>query len=598
MEPVHKQFIVYQCLKALLYCHSANLIHRDLNPSNLLLNEDCLCKIANFERARSLRAMRLGDRDEADNMTSLVSDNWYQAPEVLLGSTNYSFAVDMWALGCIIAEMFVGKPLLPGENRNEQLEKIFEVTGLPSPEEEEAITASNGQMYYVYYQYLIAHVPRCEKKSLATLMTASPEVIDIVEKLLVFDSTKRLTVEQAFEHSYVSCFRTGAEVRHSGSINLPLAEEKATAGEYHKMLESHVSHMEAQRISRRNSRASIRDSRASIRDSRASIRDSRTSSSAPDISRRPPYAKVTTREDEGDDADKDEDTHEAPPELMQNTEQLETGFATVLPLVAPLTSTASSFGSTDSSYVLTPRGEKIQEMADFVDSRDNLGHMDNHIHSILAAGVIRLLSISFVLAQNEGWLVQRRQVLERVDGALLAPGVASALLKEGNRRVLVLSYGWLTKGHPDPNGDRVRVLVRFLRNNPSVGDGGGIFWDFASLPQHALEHGKLVRRTNEEEAIFQSGLSAMADLYASPIGTSVLQIKSIPPRPSTFNGEYNEMDYDSRGWVTAESIKRFMLLPLTDCSHLCSVLLRTSSRRRGAEHQRRSPTDGWSHECN
>ena len=57
LEPVHKQFIVYQCLKALLYCHTGGLVHRDLKPSNLLLNEECLCKVADFGLARSLKAM-------------------------------------------------------------------------------------------------------------------------------------------------------------------------------------------------------------------------------------------------------------------------------------------------------------------------------------------------------------------------------------------------------------------------------------------------------------------------------------------------------------------------------------------------------------
>lgn len=126
LEPVHKQFIVYQCLKALLYCHSGNLVHRDLKPSNLLLNEECLCKVADFGLARSLRAMELGEENNSV-LTDYVATRWYRAPEILLGSTSYSFAVDMWALGCIIAEMFIGKPLLPGSSTMNQLEKIIEV---------------------------------------------------------------------------------------------------------------------------------------------------------------------------------------------------------------------------------------------------------------------------------------------------------------------------------------------------------------------------------------------------------------------------------------------------------------------------------------
>ena len=108
------QFIVYQMLKALKYCHSGGLVHRDLKPSNLLLNEECLLKVADFGLARSLRALKGGDQEGASVLTDYVATRWYRAPEIILGSNNYTFAVDMWAVGCIIAEMFIGKPMVPG----------------------------------------------------------------------------------------------------------------------------------------------------------------------------------------------------------------------------------------------------------------------------------------------------------------------------------------------------------------------------------------------------------------------------------------------------------------------------------------------------
>ena len=109
LEPVHKKFIVYQCLKALKYCHSGDLVHRDLKPANLLLNEECLLKMADFGLARSLRSLEKGE-ESASVLTDYVATRWYRAPEILLGSTSYTKAVDMWAMGCIVAEMFVGKP--------------------------------------------------------------------------------------------------------------------------------------------------------------------------------------------------------------------------------------------------------------------------------------------------------------------------------------------------------------------------------------------------------------------------------------------------------------------------------------------------------
>mmetsp|Transcript_5352 Transcript_5352/g.16777 ORF Transcript_5352/g.16777 Transcript_5352/m.16777 type:complete len:150 (-) Transcript_5352:1017-1466(-) len=94
LEPVHKQFILYQVLKALKICHEADLIHRDLKPSNLLLNEECLCKVADFGLARSLRALKQGE-ESASVLTDYVATRWYRAPEIMLGSTSYTKAVDM-----------------------------------------------------------------------------------------------------------------------------------------------------------------------------------------------------------------------------------------------------------------------------------------------------------------------------------------------------------------------------------------------------------------------------------------------------------------------------------------------------------------------
>ena len=193
LEPVHKQFIVYQCLKALLYCHSGGLIHRDLKPSNLLLNEECLLKVADFGLARSLHAIEKADESasvrrairrtisrrrnssaramfSARNsltrtsprllrpqvLTDYVATRWYRAPEILLGSTSYTKGVDMWAVGCIVAEMFYGKPLLPGTSTMNQLEKIVQVCGKPSA----------------------ADVAACKSQFAATMLQSLPQQMD------------------------------------------------------------------------------------------------------------------------------------------------------------------------------------------------------------------------------------------------------------------------------------------------------------------------------------------------------------------------------------------------------------------------------------
>ena len=111
LEEIHKQYIVYQLLKALKYIHSAELIHRDLRPSNLLIDSECHVKVGDFGLARSVNA-----EDDAENLklTDYVATRWYRAPEILLGSTKYTKAVDMWSVGCILAELIVGRAVFQG----------------------------------------------------------------------------------------------------------------------------------------------------------------------------------------------------------------------------------------------------------------------------------------------------------------------------------------------------------------------------------------------------------------------------------------------------------------------------------------------------
>lgn len=100
-------------MKALKYIHSGELIHRDLKPSNILLNSECLVKIADFGLARSV-ATTEGDDGFNLFMTEYVATRWYRAPEILLGSTKYTKAVDMWSIGCIIGELVIGKAIFAG----------------------------------------------------------------------------------------------------------------------------------------------------------------------------------------------------------------------------------------------------------------------------------------------------------------------------------------------------------------------------------------------------------------------------------------------------------------------------------------------------
>ncbi|KAH7675103.1 [RNA-polymerase]-subunit kinase protein [Dioscorea alata] len=124
-EPQIKCYMM-QLLSGLQHCHENGILHRDIKGSNLLIDKQGMLKIADFGLANYFNP------NKKRPLTSRVVTLWYRAPELLLGTTDYGVGIDLWSAGCLLAEMFAGRPIMPGRTEVEQLHRIFKLCGSPS----------------------------------------------------------------------------------------------------------------------------------------------------------------------------------------------------------------------------------------------------------------------------------------------------------------------------------------------------------------------------------------------------------------------------------------------------------------------------------
>ncbi|XP_067005437.2 mitogen-activated protein kinase 15 isoform X2 [Anabrus simplex] len=201
LQDVHKRYIMYQLIKATIYIHSGNVIHRDQKPSNILLDTRCRVKIADFGLARSLKSVNDdGDGFSDPSLTDYVATRWYRAPEILLASKRYTHGIDMWSLGCILAEMLLGKPLFPGTSTVNQMERILATIYPPTSDEITALFAGQAK-------WLLSCLPTRQRCPLSELLQGSPpDAIDLLSHLLVFNPHKRMKAAEALQHTYVERF--------------------------------------------------------------------------------------------------------------------------------------------------------------------------------------------------------------------------------------------------------------------------------------------------------------------------------------------------------------------------------------------------------
>lgn len=198
LSDAHFQSFLYQTLCGLKYIHSSNVLHRDLKPGNLLVNADCELKICDFGLARGFQAGGSAETGQAGLMTEYVATRWYRAPEIMLSFANYTASIDMWSVGCILAELLGGRPIFKGRDYVDQLNQILNLLGTPTEDTLRRVGSPRAQDYI----RSLPIKPRIPFKQL--FPQANPLALDLLGKLLAFDPSKRISCEEALEHPYLS----------------------------------------------------------------------------------------------------------------------------------------------------------------------------------------------------------------------------------------------------------------------------------------------------------------------------------------------------------------------------------------------------------
>ncbi|CAH8370968.1 unnamed protein product [Eruca vesicaria subsp. sativa] len=179
--------LMYQLCKGMAFCHGHGVLHRDLKPHNLLLDPKTMrLKIADLGLAR---AFTLPMKKYTHEILTL----WYRAPEVLLGATHYSTAVDMWSVGCVFAELVTNQAIFAGDSELQQLLHIFRLLGTPNEEMWPGVSTLKN-----WHEY-----PQWKPLSLSTSVPKLDQAgLDLLSKMLQYEPAKRISAKMAMEHPY------------------------------------------------------------------------------------------------------------------------------------------------------------------------------------------------------------------------------------------------------------------------------------------------------------------------------------------------------------------------------------------------------------
>lgn len=177
-----------QLLHGVEHCHLRGIMHRDIKASNILVSNEGILKLGDFGLANILTSKN------KQKLTSRVVTLWYRPPELLMGSTNYNVSVDLWSVGCVFAELLIGKPILKGRTEVEQLHKIFKLCGSPAEEYWKKSKLPHGDMFKPQNPYEGCLRERCKD--------FTPTAVDLIGTCLSIEPYKRGTASSLLMCEY------------------------------------------------------------------------------------------------------------------------------------------------------------------------------------------------------------------------------------------------------------------------------------------------------------------------------------------------------------------------------------------------------------